>query len=617
MSITYKDPNNTLLTGGVTPDNKLWFFKGSWFDPTYENALWFSNLANQKYWFNNCPDRMLDITDYTYAIKDEYSIDFRVPYSTEDLLGCTYICRIKDYNTDDEKRWYYFVDSFTAYSPNSTVIHCTLDVIQTFMFEWKLGKQHLLRTNGTRENGLTDPRCYTNEDFMPVLEECSSTEFIDDTITDSNVGFSGHIMSTKCYLVVCTEYWNYDPDTATEGFQKLTSAGINDPSELNYCVFKTLAGCMYFLEKYNSGTDKNKIKGVYGIPYLCAFGGTRLDGATETIITIRRTDGTSIGWVRQTGARKYEKEISVPTSFYGYTPYINKSRMIHCLSIESRTGKSAILKMTDTDFYTSGGSTKIKLTIIGILSIAPKIIIVPHAVPESGTLRTSNYVSFDINPSFSVYDDAGAEIYNRNYENAVNKNNLSMIAGAVLTTLGLVGLTVATGGASAPATIPATLGSIGAIVGGESAILSGAVTSANLKETYQTPQNMIGTCESEDAWHTGMTDIVLRWLSPTEQNFKAFDMYMVTNGYNYSGRIEECGTLSASGKGVNMFGRRYFNFIQTEHCKIVWGNCGIYKTKIESLFDRGIRFWNVSESAIMADGIANYTDTIISGNQSA
>lgn len=612
MSIEYKDPNNTLLTGGVIPNNKLWFFKGSWWDSTYENSLWFSTLSDQNRWYDNCPDRMLAVIDYTYAIKDDYSVDFRVPYSTEDLQGCTYMCRVKDYNLVTDTRWYYFVNSFTAYSPNSTVVHCTLDVIQTFMFEWKLGKQHILRTNGTLESGIRDVRCFTNEDFMPAIEECSSTIHIDDVLTDSSVGFSGHMMSTRCYLVVCTEYWYYDVDTQTDEFVKLTSSGFDDPSELNYCVFKTLAGCMYFLDKY-TGTDKNKIKGVYGIPYFCAFGGTRLDGNTETVITLRRTDGTSIGWVKQTGARKYEYQITVPTSFYGYTPYINKTRMIHCLSIESRTGKSAMFKMTDIDFYVSGGSPVIKLTIIGILSIAPKIIIVPHEVPESGNMKSSNYVSFDINPSFSVFDDAGQEIYNKNYEAAINKNNLSMIGSAISATLGGLALALPTGGSSMAVTIAALAG----IVGGEIGAISGAITDANLKATYQAPQNMIGTCDADDAWFTGMNEIIIRWLSPTEQNLKAFDVYLATNGYNYSGKIDECGTLSANGRGVNMFGRPYFNFIQLDHCKVVFGNCGIYKEKIEDIFNTGIRFWNVTHPQIMADGIGNYTSAILSGNQSA
>ena len=84
MSITYKEPNNTTLTGGVVPDNKLWFYGAAWFDPTNVNTLWFSSLANQKSWFASHRLTQMDTSDVIrYAIKDQFSEDFRVPFPTE------------------------------------------------------------------------------------------------------------------------------------------------------------------------------------------------------------------------------------------------------------------------------------------------------------------------------------------------------------------------------------------------------------------------------------------------------------------------------------------------------------------------------------------------------
>lgn len=632
--ITYKEPEMT-----VSADNKLWFYTSKYFDRSYANSLWFANRSYQWTWFEQ--NYILTLSSpFSYAIKDEYSVDFRVPYGTESLLSSAYICRVKNKGLTGERRWYYFIDSIDAYSPNMSIIHCTLDVIQTFMFDWKLGNQHILKSTGAiaESSALSDPRNFTNEDFMPEIEECSKTQYIDPLVKDTPINVTHRAFTYRVYLVVCTEMYNYDLDSSSVKWWKysdssLSSSGINDPSELLYCVFTTKSNAQKFLSKYDSGNKKNAIKGVYGIPWICAFGGTRLDGTTDStsnVYTIHDEDGDHpvLGYLRSTGARYTTTTIDVPSTFYntttpsyaGFTPKMAKSRMIHCLSLETRNGKNALLKMTDVDWVTVGGVPKIQLTIIGVLSISPKVLVFPHIAPEVLTsasdvqtvqleiIKNSNYLSYDISPSFSVYDDAGEEIYNKNYETAMNTQTASMIASGVAAIVG-VATTVATGGATAP------LLALGAITGGTVGLGKSAESIANLKATYQKPQNMIGSCESSDLWFTKMGYLVARWLSPVEQNLRSFDEHLMTEGYNYAGKIEDLGHAFANGHGITKFGRKLFVFIQTQNCKIVDGNIGIYREKIESIFNNGIRFWDVRKSDIVTYGICNYNSTILNGNQ--
>ena len=597
MSITYKDPNNTLLTGGVTPDNKLWFYGASWFDPSQENTLWFSSLANQKSWYASHRIVSMDTTDsIRYAIKDQYKVDFRVPYSTEELYQCAYVCRIRILAENVDLRYYYFIDSVDAYSPNSSTIHCTLDVMQTFMFDWKLGNQHILRCNGLVDSSLNDVRCFSNEDFMPVIEECTSSQFIDPTITDTVSGVSGKALSKRCYDVVVTEVWQVGGT-----YTKPPRAGLNDPSDLYHCIFTDIEFCRKFIDNYTT-TNKNKIKGVYGIPFICIAGSTDVAESYLPIVDVIDGDPQTIGYVRQTTVHYTTYKLPVPTSWYSYTPYINKTNMVNVLSLETRSGKNAMFKATDLNFITENGVLKIVLSIVGILSISPKVLVFPHSYADEShmtQMKSSNYLSYDVSPSFSIFDSSQAEIYNNNYNLAYNKQNLAEIASAI-TMIGGVALAGAGGSA---------VGSLAGIAGGAMGIISAEMTKANMKETYQVPQNMIGTCESRDIWYIGKFYLVARWLSPTEQNLKAFDSYLATNGYNYSGRIEDLGNL-----GITMFSRKCFNYIQIDNCKLS-GNVGIYKDDIQNIFNRGIRFWNVNDTQVNSDGIANYTSQILSRNQ--
>lgn len=631
MSITYKDPNNTLLTGGVEPDTKLWFYRGSWFDPTYENALWFSKqkgTQSQWSWFDSNFITGLSTT-YTYAIKSAYEVDFRVPWSTDDLFECSYICRVKNHNESNEKRWFYFINSVTAYSPNMSIVHCTLDVIQTFMFEWKLGNQSVLRCNGLYSQSIrNDPRCFTNEDISPAFEECSHSEKIDPLLSTTDyanvpfvtdAGFDRHALTSQVFLLVATEYFDYghyvlvggDPSV---GFRSVStevrsSGNDRDANQFFYCVFKTAYDLQKYLIPYGTENKMNAIKGIYGIPLICAGQKATETGATPTdpwAIELKDILGNYVGWRIKSVPNKVTVKVDFRSSFYGYAPLVNKTRTTNCIAIETRSGKQCIVKANEINW---DSSNQLTLSIVGIVSTTPKVMVIPHTIPETDPMKTSNYLSTSICPMFAVYDESEVQIYNAQYQSAMSKEGLGMLMSVIAIALGTASA-MGTGGAS----IPATLG----IIGGMGGVARGAVTMRNMEETYKPPQNMVGTSDESDIWLLNLGYVMVRWLSPTQQNLMAFDKYLAMYGYNYSGETEDLGLPSGDniGKGVYFFGRKCFCYYQLANCKIVSGSLGIYKTKVENIFNTGIRFWNVYDEKVAESGICNFSSTILARNES-
>ena len=648
--ITYKEPEMT-----VSADEQLWFYKGSWFDPKYNNTMWFASQKgsnSQWHWFDTNREPTIS-QQFRYAIKSMYEVDFRVPYSTDDLFETSYVCRIKNYGKTNEKRLMYFIDSIDAYSPNMSIVHCTLDVIQTFMFEWKLGTQHTLRTNGRYlASIINDERCFTNEDFAPDFEECSKSQIVDPLISPNtetgyikitDLPFKGHALTKQVYLVIATQYFDYyqyhtvgqDFEDSWHSVSYMEFANTNnqnpkDANQLFYLVFENLEKLSHYLWMYSPDLTKsggqsvdnagrlNAIKGIYGIPLICAGVKAVDQGDPEIPSSIWSRDlydnvGDFCGYRVKSVANKIAINVDFPTSFYGYTPYVNKTRTYNCLSIESRSGKSVVLKANELDWTLDNGTYKLTLTIEGICSTEPKVLAIPHSLPETSltTLKTTNYFSTSVSPTFTIFNASDEQIYNKNYETAMNKESLSAITSAITMGLGIA-TTLATGGATAP------LMALGAGVAGVSSYVGSRMERQNMKETYKPPQNMIGSAESSDIWVLDMGYIVLRWLSPTFQNMKSFDKTLATNGYNCSGDLIDLGLQSGTnqGSGFNMFGRNCFCYVQTLDCNIGSGNLGIYKNRIESIFNNGIRFWNVSNSNVNTYGIGNYTTAVLRANES-
>lgn len=624
MSITYKDPNNTLLTGGVEPDNELWFYSSELFDATYENTLWFPSLLDQHNWFSNSSHMLFAIDNVKYAIKNEFSVEFRVPYNTEKFLGCGYVCRVKGRGTLNEKYWYYFIDRIDALSPNSSLITCTIDVIQTFMWDIELRSQQVERMLEPNDMDYLNDLMLTNEYDMPAIERCESYSKKNPSLSVSGIG-SGSTFSRSGILVIATQmpsfenkvsgsnspYGTFDTEWHRAKLCENTNNTFQDGSGLFYFYFNDVTKALKYLYIYERKTTDiatdptatdlqshlNAIKGIYGVPLICA-------GQWMSDLLIPETDASLrpltyvAGYRVRPFAMGVNTTITIPTSLYGYTPNSKKALSSLCISIETRSGKSIMLSLKDCDIQKtlSPIGYYINLSIIGICSINPTILVFPHRLDtpsslptEDTTYKSSNFIKFSFSPSFSIYDLQGEQIYNAQYESAKQQAVISMISNVV-------------GGVMNPASIPMRVGGM----------INTAISLNQLKETYNTPKNMIGDASEEDLWATDFNYLVVRFLAPCKNNFIGFDNDLSISGISYAGKVMVL-SYTSDNKGVTLNGKNYFNYIKTVNCK-VGGDVGMFKSKIESIFDNGIRFWNIANSTVASAGIGSYTPAILSGN---
>ena len=96
--------------------------------------------------------------------------------------------------------------------------------------------------------------------------------------------------------------------------------------------------------------------------------------------------------------------------------------------------------------------------------------------------------------------------------------------------------------------------------------------------------------------------------------FKRFTMYYLTIKAEYARIIDDYFTMFGYAthrvKVPNIFGRKYFNYVQTKGC-IMEGNMPeIFKQEIINIFNRGTTFWhteNLSVGESIDNIIGNYT----------
>lgn len=134
---------------------------------------------------------------------------------------------------------------------------------------------------------------------------------------------------------------------------------------------------------------------------------------------------------------------------------------------------------------------------------------------------------------------------------------------------------------------------------GLSAITSLAMT---VQARAAQPRGYVGGANPQSKWPAGLCYFTENWLCPSLDEIRSYDMLVSTCGYNQAGRaIDLSGNLYMP--------RQNFSYIKTNNAHIN-GELGIYRSAIERIFDRGIRFWNPK----LAGSIGSYPEEVITNN---
>lgn len=118
----------------IEPNSTLYLCFGVPLNPTYDGTLTFANATEQ---FNYFQGQALfgAMTELSYQRYDDGAITVEMPINH--LYGCNYMVFR---NIEFSNRWFYaFVNKVEYISNDVTKIYYTIDILQTWMFDWEFG----------------------------------------------------------------------------------------------------------------------------------------------------------------------------------------------------------------------------------------------------------------------------------------------------------------------------------------------------------------------------------------------------------------------------------------------------------------------------------------------
>lgn len=143
--------------------SRLTLYKNIQFPRDYSHILHFSNVTEQKSYFSQSSLIHSTYTNFLYIEKSRKIVVDKV---AGELLGVNYLSFI---NGDNSKVYYAFVDDLIYESDGSTTLLYTIDIMQTYMFDYELGNCDVTREHSIRFNSSgkrTNNDMFTGEPFL-------------------------------------------------------------------------------------------------------------------------------------------------------------------------------------------------------------------------------------------------------------------------------------------------------------------------------------------------------------------------------------------------------------------------------------------------------------------
>ena len=129
-------PNVTPTTISVPPSGAVDLFSNVPFDPAYNHTVAFENIEAQTAYFNGLPKRSFNDSQYMRHTAGS----LKLSCCMADVFRCNYM-RFKNANMYFENKWFYaFINSVEYVNNNTCIIYYSIDVMQTWLFDYTLGQ---------------------------------------------------------------------------------------------------------------------------------------------------------------------------------------------------------------------------------------------------------------------------------------------------------------------------------------------------------------------------------------------------------------------------------------------------------------------------------------------
>ena len=544
----------------ITPNSDVHILKGVSLDRNYNHTLFQTDLTTQYNTFYALKKYTLSNQTYQRAGKNK----IRVAILADNLYDCNYIMFR---NTAYGSKWFYaFIDTVNYINDNASEIEYTIDVMQTWYFDYELGSCYV-----EREHTLSD-RYYDHlvPENIPVS----------DLIIQSR---ESYFFQTQCVLIF------YVPNN-----KKLTANDIQYNSSTGHYFVNTSQ--MPTIEKYEKG---DYVNGVYmgcdifywALNYTLYTADELKEIITVAIQAIIETGGTIVNivefpddlwydWVTTHSLPSYVFEKIEPTIFYNathsksYTPknkklYNSPYRKVVISNANGQTKEFYWENFTRTDIQY--GAHYARFIITGTPLPSPEMMCYPQGYNgllglQDYSVTLNNFVDCSWSEdSYAKWQAVNKELYALN----LVQGGLTLTAGVIANNASLI----AQGGSS-------IIGSLSEKMKAQNTPdqIGGQVSISGLRIA----QNRIGFV---------MYDMGIEY-----DTAKMVDDYFSMFGY----AIKQTKIPNVRTPNLESVIRPHWNYVKTQECIIHSASGKGLPTgdeeKIAKIYDNGITFWmNISE----------------------
>lgn len=557
----------------IQPSSTIELFTQSPLDSRYINTIYFSTRKEQNDYFQagQWGGQKITLNEYSYARNTRDYIQINLPMNR--VYNVNYM-RFK--NTDYEDKWFYgFVNKVEYVNDTTTRLHWELDVMQT----WLADVDYKLTS------------CY-------VEREHSATDEIGDNLIDENLGISDYKFSNKREDISNYDLTSYDELSSHIPYYlvvAVTKLGDGDIRGLHYIdetvtatslvIFdvNTQGGDLqYFLASYDSHPEQ--ITNIYMLPNDTI----NLNDTTITSITVTiKVDGIediqttmSVRVLNNfTNGRNnnWFTNIYCGTEIDGYT-VMNKKLLTYpynFLTIYTNEGDNSVFRF---EFF--NGTTGAVFQIQDKILPPYKVVCRPKDYKgwsgATWNLEISKEIPF-IGAGLTIDNTPVCDWSHDNYRAWLETQGVYKIAQGTLSTVASVGGLVAS----------VATGNVATGIASGGALLSNIISQLqefNLAKTHDVGGEGSLNSSSLDYTHRLLGFYAIRTFITKEWAMKLDEFFSM---YGYATR---------SIKIPNIAVRRYWTYTKTNGCSVKSVNAPNDDiTKINTIFDNGIRFFNKFE----------------------
>lgn len=268
----------------VTPQTYIYLYNNIPLPSNYEHTFYFNNITEQNTYFTTTKPPVKTYAPTTYQNITAGVI--RVGEKIKDIYDINYMKFTNGDTNYENKTYYCFVTNVVYINENTTEIHYTVDVMQTYLFQYSRNgslkkKMFVDRTHIAKSNDILTANCMFNDEGLDLGIEMY-TDILNTSIPDFN-NVSYGVEAYVLYTGVLVRYPQLESDASIPNDLTPTEVQELSPTRRKLIVVKTPRGKVY---GYNNTINTGAYEDLYNLDHNLMF---PLSGE---YFTIYNNDGT-------------------------------------------------------------------------------------------------------------------------------------------------------------------------------------------------------------------------------------------------------------------------------------------------------------------------------------